>query len=153
MPADARETFIYPPLLSGDFWRSYAEPVAQVWDALRVLQKVLVDIAQRQEHPKKAQLGRLAFEWLEDLAGTVRPIVRPNSLEWAADTLLGALALEASMDITRVRWGTCERCGAFFTTRAWRRNYCSDSCANTVRKRRQRAAKRKRASRPKTRRK
>ncbi len=151
VPHKERETYPYPAPLSEAFWRSYAEPVSDFFEAATLLLGVvqgLKPIGPLSTASEGALAGvRARMDTLHKLAETVSPALEPTEdggfhQRWLASTLLGAFAMMVLLDLTEQnRLLECEACGRLFVTTSYQARYCSDTCRYRVQKQRHRARK------------
>ncbi len=151
VPHEERETYPYPAPLSDAFWRSYAEPVSDFFEAATMLLNVVLGlkpIGRLSTASEGDRAGvRVRMDTLHKLAETVSPALEPAEdggfrQRWLASTLLGAFAMMVLLDLTEQRrLLQCEACGRLFVTKSYQAIYCSDTCRNRVQKQRHRARK------------
>lgn len=125
------------------FWESYAEPLDDFLDAARVFRGAVDELAQfqkrkpRNEHERQAAFT--AEQWLWRLTSSVRPLLHLGqgrgtsyAIGWVSDSLLGAYAMMAALDLSRSRLLTCETCLSLFVSQARQALYCSSTCRKTA---------------------
>ena len=154
VPWEERETYAYPLPGTDAFWSIYAEPVYDFVEAANLLRSAIRGLCAEGGTIAATDLGasQNALDWLNRLLGPVGPaaVLTPDGQlqhQWGVSSLLGAYALMALMDLTgQRRPRICGNCGKLFVTKAYQGTYCSDTCRNTVQKRRYRQRQRERSN-------
>jgi hypothetical protein len=140
VPKEEIETYNYPPFLAEEFWHQYAEPVEKFVGAAQLLHSALTDI--KEGRPD----GLLILKRLVSPIGVTFEKARGGGLEqrWISPSLLATYAMMACLDL-KARWRLfrCKRkdCRLLFASRAYQAAYCTETCRNTVHKRKWRKQK------------
>ena len=144
---EERATYRYPRPLSEPFWRSYAEPLADFYDAAKALGGALSLLEESKSTEESGETRFLKIDGgLEILYSLLEP-VRPALARaedgsflqyWESTSLLGSFAMMAYADLTQRRVRRCEACGSLFNSEAHQTRFCSDKCRHRVQKRKQR---------------
>jgi len=130
-----KEGHLYPKPLTDDFWRVYAEPFTDFYEAAKALYQALTAVKQ----------NRRGWDLLHALTASVRTLLATESdgshrLAWVAPSLLGAFAMMGMIDVSEghgIR--QCASCNRTFITTAYQQLYCSDPCRWREQKKRDRA--------------
>lgn len=147
-PSSSKARFEYPPPLSADFWRQYAEPVEEFIATANMLRTCIESLGRLRDVGPFigfTQSVPAAIHNLEVLSRGTRPVLecgedqRRVTRTWDSPSLLGWLARMVEEDLLAPdRVLTCAVCGTLFRSALRRAAYCSLRCRTTGEKRRQR---------------
>ncbi len=148
---DDRDAFEYPPPLSDEFWRMYAEPVDEFLQNAAELKRTLGalhelrpgDSTKRTSPADDAIATTRAVEMLDLLLDPVRPCLHfgedgAPELQWASGSLLATFSAMALQDLTSGgRLVVCrnEKCERLFVADTYQARYCSKRCRYAVQQR------------------
>jgi predicted nucleic acid-binding Zn ribbon protein len=143
IPPEERQTYPYPQPSTEDFWRLYREPIADFYNAALQLAEPIAALTDYTAEPSLNYVQGLAESGLHNMVGFVSPQLAREGVDyrmrWLSPSLLADLAYMALDDIAAgARVATCRRCGRLFMRHREDNVYCSATCAQTARKRRQR---------------
>ncbi len=152
IPSDSRSSYPYPSPAHPGFWNLYAEPVGDFLAAAIAFNDALAGIEAvfRKSRITLNEANRLFEESgrLNDFLFGAAPVLDPagpRRLEqrWAAPSLIGAYAIMALEDLINPgkRSFRCGACNRLIIGAKRNAAYCSDTCKNTAKVRRQRARK------------
>jgi len=140
VPSLQREVFDYPMPLTEEFWRSYAEPVADFLSGMRALRGLHEAIRIFQSESRKARHFSKLSDALtprhlvaEGLLAGISQAVQWNrnrriQMKWVSSSLLASLASMMLQDLTYGRALLCAACGQPFVSGAYQARFCSMRC-------------------------
>lgn len=145
VPEDQRATYFYPPPMSENFWRMYAEPVDAFIDGALALYQAIAGLRHVKPFADVSEEDRIegarGLDILHALTSTVRVTIVPQAdgtvrQRWLAPSLLASYAMMVLQDLTEHRRPrACEKCGNLFTSPAYQARYCSPRCRQAAQKR------------------
>lgn len=136
VPAEARNTFVYPQPLTNAFWEMYAEPLQDFLSGARALMELLSAV-QMQTSRKLRSLHELTTGG--GLPIVIQGLVAPTGLavrfrkngrtelNWVGGSLLASLTMMMLQDLSFGRAVQCP-CGQLLVSSAYQARYCSRRC-------------------------
>lgn len=142
VPVEQRIEYAYPPPISEEFWRLYAEPLSDFYAAAQRLRNALEDLAARGgkklgtlEQEERVDRGKKV---LNSLIAPISPaVITPGEggllLRWVSPALLSTLATIAAEEAAKAPVRICARtdCANPFINQHRQTLYCSDTCKQT----------------------
>jgi hypothetical protein len=135
---------VVPAPQSREFWRAYGEPLDEFVEAATFLRDAIEDVSDREGRalPKSKKRDALAtINRLTSAVATEIDLGRDGGIahRWSSPSLIATFAQMVKEDVVSRRIAVCSGCGRTFVTRSPWARFCSDTCKQRVRKRRQRA--------------
>lgn len=124
---------VRPQPMSPAFWQTYQEPVEEFLVAAAGFAKVAQELAAGRP-PSRDQSGehRQAVESLRQWIGVVTPTILQDDngcrRSWMSPSLLGALGVMLSEELTTEQLGSCSKCRRVFERARPQQRFCDAGC-------------------------
>ena len=144
VPVADRNSYRYPTPGTHEFWRSYCEPLSDFLQESRRLARAIRTLKELEKIDKiddrQTKETVRASENLKVLLASTHPVsvLRDgrHELRWVSSSLLGMIALMATMDLLAgdAFLSSCRECGTFFRSSRSDALYCGKRCRSKAAK-------------------
>jgi len=136
-------SFVPAPRSRG-FWRAYGEPLDEFVDSATFLRDAVYGIGDRETRPPSKSQKRESLSAINRLTSSLSTEIELGAdgrivHRWSSPSLLATYAQMVKEDVVSRRVAFCSGCGRAFVTRSPWAHFCSETCKQRIRKRRQRA--------------